>query len=316
MSWRDRNLAPGGVLSQRDSFIFTPKGHWDSIRPGMLRKVLNVKIHATPASPVAAFTATITEDEVKTVQGLVGRNRQLLVIGDGPIMSHHKIVMIRRPSSQVHLLGSSTARGTFQPGLLHLLRVLLLDRFVSCVRGGRPFGNFKRAIIFFRCTRVMGEVNSWLMSQTGYKSYIDAPFVMTHSKLSKSDEAVLQCRIKSGDILLFLTTSRLLLGVNIPGVNLVVMVRPPSKEHALVQACGRAGRLKENGLRETSMIVCLFNSQDLSEKNISPGVKELCTNNNTCLKQQLRQVFVGDYPDSTSSAAASWCCSNCDRTSV
>ena len=136
---------------------------------------------------------------------------------------------------------------------------------------------------------------------------------MTHSKLSKSDETVLQRRMKAGDIMLFLTTSRLLLGVNIPGVNLIVMVRPPSKEHALVQACGRAGRLKENGLRETSMIVCLYNSQDLSEKSISPGVKELCNNKDTCLKQILRQVFVGDYAASANTSSA-WCCSNCDRT--
>ena len=114
----------------------------------MLRKVLNVKIHAAPGSPVAAFTATITEDEVQAVQGLVGRNRQLLVIGDGPIMSHQKIVMLRRPSSQVDLLGSTSAGGTFQPGLLHLLRVLLLDRFVSCVRGGLPFGQISWCTVY------------------------------------------------------------------------------------------------------------------------------------------------------------------------
>ena len=138
-----KNMITGVMLDEVHQGL---EGHWDTIRPGMLRKVLNVKIYATTSAPVAAFTATITDDEVQTVQGLVGRNRQMLVIGNGPIMSHHKIVMLRRPSSQVDLLGSSTARGTFQPGLLHLLRVLLLDRFDSAVRGGRPFGNFKKMI--------------------------------------------------------------------------------------------------------------------------------------------------------------------------
>ena len=156
---------------------------------------------------------------------------------------------------------------------------------------------------------------AWLMSQTGYRSNIDAPFVMTHSKLSKSDEAVVQRRMKYGDILLFLTTSRLLLGVNIPGVNLVVMVQPPSKAHSLVQACGRAGRLTESGLRETSMLVCLYNSQDLSDKNIDPVVKELCTNSEKCMKQVLQETFVGSYATSLQSAC-SWCCSTCDEKNI
>lgn len=131
------------------------QGHWDKIRPGMIRKVLNVRVHASPESPLACFTATITEEEVQTIQGLVGKSRQLRVIGDGPIMSHHKLVMVRRPSSQVEFLGSASA-----PGLLQLLRVLLLDRLVRDVRGGRPYGNFKKAIIFFRSAGMMGEVNS------------------------------------------------------------------------------------------------------------------------------------------------------------
>ena len=279
------------------SFILTPS------------KVLNVKIHAIPGAVIAAFTATITREEVQTVQGLVGRSRQLLVIGDGPIQSHHKVVLIRRPSSQVPLLGSISPQGTFQPGLLHLLRVLILDKFVSCVRKGRPFEDFKKTMLFFHSSETMVQVNVWLMAQTGYRLYSDSPFAMYHSSLSSSDEAVLQRRRR--DILLHLTTSKLLLGVNLPGVNLVVMVRPPSLHHALVQACGRAGRLLPNGQRETSMVAVLFNAQDLCVKDMSSGMKELCSNTEECLKQRMRAVFVGEYATSLPTAS-SWCCSNCD----
>ena len=278
---------------------------------------------------MAAFTATVTQvnnhnlpfnsskmhsqEEVDVVRSMIGTKKELVVVAAGPLQSNHKITLIRRPSSQVDILGSTNAKGEFQPGLLHLLRLLILDRFVACVRGGRPYGPFKKCIIFFRSSTDMAQTNAWLMKETGYKLNSDAPFAMTHASLPSSDEGVLQSR--KGDILVFLTTSRLLLGVNIPGVNLVIMVRPPSLQHALIQACGRAGRLLENGLRETSMITVLFNSQDLSVKGMSQGMKDLCTNTETCLKEGLRSSFVGEYVTS-STAPSHWCCSNCDKSSI
>ena len=243
------------------------------------------------------------------MKSLVGQKKGLVVIADGPLQSNHKICMIRRPSSQVDILGESK-QGEFQPGLLQLLRVLVLDRFVACVRRGRPYGAFKKCMLFFRSAEDMAQINCWLMNETGYRLYSDSPFAMTHASLPSSDEAVLQKRM--GDILLFLTTSRLLLGVNIPGVNLIIMVRPPSQQHALVQACGRAGRLLENGLRETSMIMVLYNSQDLAVRGMSEGVRDLCTNTETCLREQLRSAFVGEYAATTTSASH-WCCNNCDK---
>ena len=48
------------------------------------------------------------------------------------------------------------------------------------------------------------------------RSNKDAPFVMNHSSLSPTDEALLERR--KNEILLFLTTNRMLLGVHIPGL--------------------------------------------------------------------------------------------------
>ena len=258
-----------------------------------------------------SFIAAVQE-EVLVVKGLMGQKKETVIVADGPLQSNHKICLIRRPSSQVDILGD-VRRGIFQPGLLHLLRLIVLDRFVACVRRGRPFGAFKKCMLFFRSAQDMAEINSWLMKETGYKLNSDAPFVMSHASLPSCDEAVIQHR--RSDILLFLTTSRLLLGVNIPGVNLIIMVRPPSQQHALIQACGRAGRLLPTGQRETSMIMVLYNAQDLGVKGMSPAVRDLCNNTTSCLREQLRSDFVGEYASCNTSSGLSWCCNNCDKSS-
>lgn len=53
-----------------------------------------------------------------------------------------------------------------------------------------------------------------------FRFYKDSPFVMNHSSLSRSDEAILERR--KDDILLYLTTNRMLLGVHIPDLVQVI----------------------------------------------------------------------------------------------
>ena len=126
-------------------------GHWEKIRPGMLRKVFSQQVHLVPSSPIAAMTATLTEPELETVIKLAGRKKQPLVISDGPIQRNHKIVVLRRPTNQVPLQGrTDTTKGTLVPGLLQLLCLLILDKFVEVVKNGEPFRPFKKTIIFFR----------------------------------------------------------------------------------------------------------------------------------------------------------------------
>ena len=62
----------------------------------------------------------------------------------------------------------------------------------------------------------MSLVISWLIQQTGYQCYDEAPFAMNHATIANSDEVILQNR-KNG-ILLYLTTNRMLLGVNIADI--------------------------------------------------------------------------------------------------
>ena len=87
------------------------KGHWEVIRPQMLEKVLSCQVYLVKGSPLAALTATATQEEVNTVIQCFGtRKKPPIMILEGPVMSHHKICVVKRPSSQTPLLGETKPR--------------------------------------------------------------------------------------------------------------------------------------------------------------------------------------------------------------
>ena len=208
-------------------------GHWESFRPGLLKMMFQVKVHATFLAPLAIFSATITESERKEVLKLAGRKKPIVTLSVGPVQTNHKVCVVKRPTSQVPFLGKKDARGRQVPGLLALLRRLVLDDFVAAVRNGPPFLPFHKCIIFFRSSEEMSFVASYLITSTGYKTSDTAPFAQNHAAVSRTDEAVMQRR--KSEYLLFLTTDRMLLGTNVPGLRKVVLVRPPDTEHSIVQ---------------------------------------------------------------------------------
>ena len=207
-------------------------GHWESFRPGLLKKMFQIKVHTTFLVPIAIFSATITESERKEVLKLAGR-KKLVTLSVGPVQRNHKICVVKRPTSQVPFLGKKDARGRQVPGLLALLRRLVLDQFVAAVKDGPPFLPFHKSIIFFRSSEEMSLVASYLITSTGYKTGDVAPFCQNHAAVSKTDETVMLRR--KAEYLLFLTTDRMLLGTDIPGLRKVILVRPPDTEHAIVQ---------------------------------------------------------------------------------
>lgn len=208
------------------------EGHWNTIRPNMLRKVFSVKVHAVPKAPIGCFTATITEAELRTIQTLAGRKKPMIVLAQGPIQRNFKVCLIPRPPSQVPFLGCTNSKGIFQPGLLQLLRLLVLDEFLAKYKAGDLKG-FPTTIVFFRNSDDMAKCNSFLIDMTGQRTYDTTPFAMNHSSLSSTDDTVIHSR--RDKYKLFLSTNRMLLGVDLPGVQHVVMVRPPNLPHAVVQ---------------------------------------------------------------------------------
>lgn len=101
-------------------------------------------------SPICVLTATITAEELAKVKQMIGRRKEPLLVAQGPIQSNSKISFIRRPSSEVPLLGKTRADGSFQAGDLDYLRVLVLDKFINTVQNGLPKSTFPKCVVFFR----------------------------------------------------------------------------------------------------------------------------------------------------------------------
>lgn len=124
-------------------------GHWESIRPGLLNNIFGTRVHLAKGSPICVLTATITHSELAIVSGMFGRKREPFVVAAGPILSHTKICIVRRPSSNVHFLGDYLPDGSILPGALQFLDTLVLGDFKRAVQEG-TLENFPKSIIFFR----------------------------------------------------------------------------------------------------------------------------------------------------------------------
>ena len=145
------------------------EGHWSSIRPNMLRKIFSVKVHAVPKAPIGCFTATITDSELRTVQVVAGRKKPMTILAQGPIQRNFKVCLVQRPPSQVPFIGCTNAQGVFKPGLLHLIRLLVLDEFLAKFKAG-DLASFPTTMIFFRDSVAMSKCNSYLIEKTSEKT--------------------------------------------------------------------------------------------------------------------------------------------------
>ena len=285
-------------------------GHWAAgVSPELLRQVLNMRVHAAEGAPIAGFTAAITEEELCTFQTVARRRREPVVIAEGPVQRHSKVSAIPRPPSQVPFTGDTDSQGVFQPGILHLLRLLVLDRFIAAFKDG-SLASFPKTIIFFRGSWVMCLINSFLRNETGELTCATAPWAMVHSALDISSKATIKRR--RGQIFLYLTPDHLLLDSNLSDVRHIVFVRPPKSQHRVVQAMGRSGQLLPNGERQTSLVTLLYNAKDLRAKGISERMKKLCESKTQCLKGMLRSTFVGNYSVDLTVGSSLACCSVCD----
>ena len=126
-----------------------------------------------------------------------------------------------------------------------------------------------------------------------YKDCRDSPFVMNHSSLLAPTEKVIADRAE--EISLYLSSNKMLLGIDLDQIDIVIFLRPYNQPAALLQGGGRGGRRKKNGKRSTVQVYQLFNSQDLTKKNrlMSAGMKEICLSQE-CTRKILKKYFVGN----------------------
>ena len=157
------------------------------------------------------------------------------------------------------------------------------------------------------------------MELTDYKygDCRDSPFVMNHASLLPPTEKILSSR--SSEISLYLSSNKMLLGIDLSEIDIVIFIRPYNQLSALVQGGGRGGRKLANGMRRRVQVYQLYNSQDFSSKNkkMSADMKRICQSKE-CSRKLLMEYFVGkshvkdgdeEYPVKADPA---YCCHNCD----
>ena len=235
-----------------------------------------------------------------------------MILTASPIQAHIKFSIIRRPSNNYGLEGTITKKGVKNPGLLDLLDRVLLRKYVEDLRvGAEP----KKAIIFCRGNGLLGSIYSHLMNLTEhkFKDCRDVPFVMNHSSLLPPTEKVIADR--ASEISLYLSSNKMLLGIDLPDIDIVVFLRPYNQVAALVQGGGRGGRRQANGKRRQVQVYQLWNSQDFSSKNklMSPDMRRICESKE-CTKKLLMEYFAGNSnSDGEGEKVHLHCCQNCDQ---
>ena len=98
-------------------------------------------------------------------------------------------------------------------------------------------------------------------------------------------------------------------GVDIRDVTIVILVQPYGRLHAIVQACGRCGRVNKDKTAKKSACVVLYENHDIAANvpGMTAEVRNFCKTTE-CLKAFLSKTFA---TGATVTSDASWCCSSC-----
>ena len=164
---------------------------------------------------------------------------------------------IERPPNLYSTYGRTVGED-FKPGLIEVLRASYLDKFVDKIRRGEAV---KRAVWFFKREEDIADINDFLcdvLPEHG-SDPSTCPWVVNFSGVGPATAKSI--RERGEEISLYLTTSVMLMGIDLANVQVIGMVRPFSMVHSLVQACGRGGRKTEDVGRQKVVFYLLFNRQ-------------------------------------------------------
>lgn len=275
-------------------------------RPSMLRSSTSLRLFGVKNCPTLAMSATMTDAEVKEVVAALGLRCPPVLLTASPILSHIKFSIIRRPSNNFGIDGTSTCDGKRQPGLMDILLRVYLKQYVKDLKLGRKP---KKCIIFSRGINTLGDIYSRLMELTNYRysDCNDSPFVLNHSSLLPPTEKVI--RERSSEISLYLSSNKMLMGIDLEEIDIVIFLRPFNQLSALIQGAGRGGRRQGNGLRRRVQVYQLYNTQDFNDRHMSLKMKEICLSTD-CTRKLLKNHFVGE--STQDSVKDGHCCHCCD----
>ena len=279
----------------------------------MMRSSTGLRLYGVKGCPSICMTATATYEEVEEVKVALGLRTPPVVLISSPIQSHIKFSILRRPSSNHGLDGCMKKNGERSPGLMDLLMRIYLKSYIQDLNSGKEP---KRCIIFCRGSNMLADIHNRLMEMTDYRyrDCRDSPFVMNHASLLPPSVKVISDR--SSEISLYLSSNKMLMGIDIPNIDVIIFVRPYDQVSALIQGGGRGGRKSASGKRRKVQVYQLFNSQDLGAQNksMSNMMRTFCRSKE-CTRALLKKYFVGSQEgtDESGSAERGHCCHNCDR---
>ena len=300
------------ILICIDEFHQGGEGHWNTFRPSMMKGSAGLRLYGVKNCPSLAMTATATHAEIQEVVAALGLRTLPVILTSTPVQAHIKFSMVRRPSNNFGLDGTITKKGDKNPGLMDLLQRVFLKQYLDDLSKDRKP---KKCIIFCRGNGILGALYSRMMELTNYRysDCRDSPFVMNHSSLLPPTEKVLARR--ASEISLYLTSNKMLLGIDLADIDVIIFLRPYNQPAALVQGGGRGGRRMESGKRRRVQVYQFFNSQDFTSQNklMSPVMKRICQSQ-LCTRTLLKDHFVGNSEQKEEQETdKSHCCHSCDK---
>ena len=269
--------------------------------PGMLRG------QAVKHAPTLCMTATATSAEIEELKLNMGlREVNTVVLRSDPVQSQFNFVRVERPPNIRGTSGIEEMDGSVKPGLIHVMKRLILDDYVKKIKNGEPV---KRSLWLCRNISDVEDLYDELCEMLPEQASdpLTCPFIMNHSSVGPITAD--NIRKRRASISLYLATSVMLLGLDLEEVDIIGMIRPFNHCHDILQAAGRGGRKVESSGKRKVVFYLLFNQSDVSDAvpGLTEEVKGFCRTD-SCLKMFLKKIF--GFPNQLNSNS-DWCCSNC-----
>ena len=254
------------------------------------------------------MTATSTPQENTKIMKMCDMKEDTVVIRRSPITENHMFIKLVRPPS-IHGFESDPSSVDCLATEDILCRIVL-DSYIEDILADRKP---KTIMIFVQSFKELNAINRLLLLKLeDHLQGKTKPWAINHSDLGSRTKSELFSRMEAGEISLFITTSVMLCGVDLPCVDIVVILRPFGHLGSFVQAGGRGGRIRSDGMKSLVAVYMLFNATDIrdSAQFVTPPVRAFFRKD-ICTRQMLHHYFcpelVNQMPPNKD-----WCCDVCN----
>ena len=178
----------------------------------------SIRVFSDVSAPMLCMSATVGKlDQQKVLEDMGMKNRNFSIIDKNPVMPHLFISKLKRPSNQKGFCETG--------GLKDILSKLFLDEFIRDPKSSR------KAIIFCKNEEDLIKVYEFIEKKIGdkHKNLKTRPWIQYHGSMGENTLKWIHHRIKSAEkdqeIKLFLSTYKLVMGVDIQNVDIAIFIR-------------------------------------------------------------------------------------------